>query len=172
MDFFKFINIFKNLRSKYFDPIGRLKILMLCFYLLCALIIISGFLVVLNSSKILLNQQNSYQYEIFDSNNGNYTNSSSPINEFLFEKVRVLCWVMTNSEYYIKRAQYIKPTWGKRCNKLLIIGSNIGDFQDNVKVPFNEGRAHLWYKTKFAFTYIYDHYFNDTDWFLKVDDDT
>lgn len=164
--------VFKILWNKFLGIIGRVRRLMICFYMLCATIIIFGFIIALNSPSTTPKYHSNQMYKIFESNDGNYINDSSPVNELLFKQVRVLCWVMTSSDYYIKRGQYIKPTWGKRCNKLLIIGSNHGEFQDNVKVPFNEGRAHLWYKTQFAFNYIYDNHIDDADWFLKVDDDT
>jgi len=41
-----------------------------------------------------------------------------------------------------------------------------------VKIPVKEGRNYLWSKTKEAFRYVYEHHFEEADWFFKADDDT
>lgn len=42
----------------------------------------------------------------------------------------------------------------------------------SIALPVKEGHNHLWGKTKAAFEYIYEHYRDEADWFMKADDDT
>ena len=44
--------------------------------------------------------------------------SSDVVAKQLFDKVRVLCWVMTNPSNHDTKAKHVKATWGKRCNIL------------------------------------------------------
>lgn len=149
----------------------RVNRLIFCFHFICVILII-GWIVLLCSENIPFTYFYTQNYEIYDSSDGQYSNSSSEVNKRLFKDVRILCWILTNSANYIKRAQYVKPTWGKRCNKLMIFGSNNGSYLGNIKVPVKDGRKYLWYKTEYAFQYIYEHHRDEADWFLKADDDT
>lgn len=83
--------------------------------------------------------------------------------------VRVLCWVMTTPENHMSKAIHIQATWGRRCTKLLFVT----EMDDTgalsvVRVDVQTGREHLTAKSMFAFQHIYDHHFNDADWFMKV----
>lgn len=95
--------------------------------------------------------------------------------EKLEKDVKILCWIMTGAANHKKKAYHIYKTWGKRCNKLLFMSStteNGTEGMEIVALPVEEGRQELFHKTKEAFKYVYEKYFNDFDWFLKADDDT
>ncbi|XP_064648226.1 glycoprotein-N-acetylgalactosamine 3-beta-galactosyltransferase 1-like isoform X2 [Lineus longissimus] len=92
--------------------------------------------------------------------------------KILYNKVRVLCWTMTNPSNYKTKAVHIKATWAKRCNKHIFMSSTYDPNLPTVKLDIQEGRNNLWGKTKAAFKYIYDKHFDEYDWFLKTDDDT
>lgn len=90
----------------------------------------------------------------------------------LSTNVRVLCWVMTHPANHETRARSILRTWGRRCNRLLIMSSEADATLGTVVLPVREGREHLWDKVREAFKYIYAHHRDEYDWVLKADDDT
>lgn len=92
---------------------------------------------------------------------------------------KLLCWIMTTDTS--KGREKMKAgleTWAKRCDKVLYVrnGSDI-DVMEEIDglllVPMDhDGRDRLWRKANSAFRYIYYHYLEDYDWFMKADDDT
>ena len=90
----------------------------------------------------------------------------------LFDNVKVLCWIMTSPDNIMTKAQHVKATWGRRCNKLLFMSSKRNDVLPAVGLHCKEGRDFLWGKTRHSLKYIYKHHMGDADWFLKADDDT
>lgn len=90
----------------------------------------------------------------------------------LYNKIRILCWIMTQPANYESKARHVKATWGQRCNKLLFVSSTFNAELPTINIHVREGRDFLWGKTQAAFKYIYKYHYNDADWFLKADDDT
>ncbi|KAH9512186.1 Glycoprotein-N-acetylgalactosamine 3-beta-galactosyltransferase 1-B [Bulinus truncatus] len=88
------------------------------------------------------------------------------------DKVRVLVWVMTSPDSHATKAKAVKETWGKRCHILLFFSSKDDPLLPVIGLNVSEGRDHLSAKTLKAFQYVYKLYFDEADWFMKVDDDT
>lgn len=90
----------------------------------------------------------------------------------LSNSVRVLCWIMTGPQNLETKAIHVKRTWGKRCNILLFFSSVTNKTFPTIGLNVSEGRGHLTAKTMLAFRYVFKHYFDKADWFMKADDDT
>lgn len=90
----------------------------------------------------------------------------------LYNEVRVLCWVFTHPGNHKLKVPHVRSTWAKKCNKLLFMSvKEDPDNPDIIALPVEDGRPHLWNKTKLAMKYVYEHHLNDADWFMRADDD-
>lgn len=119
-----------------------------------------------------------------------HKNEDRTVANDMANKTRILCWIMTCPSNHRKKAKHVKATWGRRCNILLFMSTINGIYLKiilfkkmyllcfidtalpSIGLPIGEGRYNLWGKTKLAFKYIYNNYFDKADWFLKADDDT
>lgn len=91
----------------------------------------------------------------------------------MFDKVRILCWVLTSPKTHQSKAAHVKATWGRRCNKLLFMSTKVDESLPSIALGIEkEDRDHLWEKTKAAFAEVYKNHMDDADWFMKADDDT
>lgn len=90
----------------------------------------------------------------------------------LKKSTRILCWILSHPENHEYRARHIKNTWGKHCNKFLVMSSQRDDAVSAIGLNVTEKRDYLWQKTKEAFKYVYKHHLHEADWFFKADDDT
>ncbi|XP_068606573.1 glycoprotein-N-acetylgalactosamine 3-beta-galactosyltransferase 1-A [Brachionichthys hirsutus] len=101
-----------------------------------------------------------------------HADEDSRVADVLYQRVRVLCWVMTGPYNLQSRARHVRATWSRRCN-LVVFMSSVEDPEfPTVGLGTKEGRDQLYWKTIRAFQYVYEHHADDADWFLKADDDT
>ncbi|XP_014847579.1 PREDICTED: glycoprotein-N-acetylgalactosamine 3-beta-galactosyltransferase 1-A-like isoform X1 [Poecilia mexicana] len=96
----------------------------------------------------------------------------SKVADMLFQRVRILCWVMTRPHNLQSRASHVRATWSRHCNIVVFMSSVEDPSFPTVGLGTNEGRDQLYWKTIRAFQYVYEHHVNEADWFLKADDDT
>ncbi|CAG0893262.1 unnamed protein product [Cyprideis torosa] len=99
--------------------------------------------------------------------------------QWMFNKVRILCWVATHPGNLQKKAIHVFKTWGKRCNTLLFVSGKgsekiPSEIQNHTLILKDvvEERKFLWVKTRRAFKHVYENYLDKADWFMKADDDT
>ncbi|KAG5674688.1 hypothetical protein PVAND_004640 [Polypedilum vanderplanki] len=90
----------------------------------------------------------------------------------LFNEIKILCWVFTHPDNHKKKVPHVMKTWGRKCNKLLFISTKEDESNPNIiALPVENGRSHLWNKTKLTMKYVYENHLNDVDWFMRADDD-
>lgn len=99
----------------------------------------------------------------------------SEINETSIDevkKIRLFCFLNTMPKSHSLRAVHILNTWSKHCDKLFFASTvtdlNLGAIGFNV----TDSHDHMWGKEKLMMQFIYKHFLDDYDWFLKADDDT
>ncbi|CAI4222751.1 unnamed protein product [Auanema sp. JU1783] len=100
----------------------------------------------------------------------------SPKAEALPRRGQLFCWVQTAKMYHSTRAQAVNETWLKRCDHGQFFTS---DFFSEPDIPYStvfagipESYYNLFYKSRYAFHYIWKYISKDFDWYMKADDDT
>lgn len=87
---------------------------------------------------------------------------------------RILCWILTFPAASDTKASAVNRTWGRKCDHLLFMTTEHVADLDTVKLELwgPEGRSMLWTKSKMSWLYIYEHFRDKAEWFVKADDDT
>ncbi|XP_028309935.1 glycoprotein-N-acetylgalactosamine 3-beta-galactosyltransferase 1-A [Gouania willdenowi] len=101
-----------------------------------------------------------------------HADEDSRLADVLYQKVRILCWVMTGPYNLQTKASHVKATWSRHCNVVVFMSSEEDPDFPAVGLDTKEGRDQLYWKTIRAFHYVFEHHLEEADWFLKADDDT
>ncbi|XP_059488129.1 glycoprotein-N-acetylgalactosamine 3-beta-galactosyltransferase 1-like isoform X2 [Neocloeon triangulifer] len=91
----------------------------------------------------------------------------------LAQRMRILCWVMTAKRNHKTKAQSVKRTWGRHCDKLLFFSETEDSDVPTIKIEnVQSERYGLWTKVVGAYKYIHKYHREEYDWVLRADDDT
>ena len=83
---------------------------------------------------------------------------------------RVLCWILAYPPTHANRATAVNQTWGRRCDTLLFMSSELFPDMPVVKLDIGgpEARNKIWTKSMLAWLHVYDNYLDKADWFVKA----
>ena len=80
---------------------------------------------------------------------------------------------MADPDFLYTKVIHQKATWGRRCEKFLVLSSKEDPDFPAIGLPnITSGRGYINHKAKTAWKYIYKHHGRDYDFFMKVDPDT
>jgi len=87
-------------------------------------------------------------------------------------RVKIFCHVYTTSKSY-SLIQTIRQTWGHRCDGFLAASTVTDRSVDAVNIPHEgkESYSNMWQKSRSMWSYVYDHYYHEFDWFHIGGDD-
>ena len=80
---------------------------------------------------------------VFNDLDSVYHKGGDKVAKLLSQKTRVLCWVMTQPKTLRTKAQAVKDTWGKRCNKLVFMSSKANKDFPVVGLNVPEGKRKI-----------------------------
>uniref|UniRef100_A0A2K5JNL7 Glycoprotein-N-acetylgalactosamine 3-beta-galactosyltransferase 1 n=1 Tax=Colobus angolensis palliatus TaxID=336983 RepID=A0A2K5JNL7_COLAP len=103
----------------------------------------------------------------FNADSSQRKDENIDITENLYQRVKILCWVMTSPQNLEKKAKHVKVTWVQHCHKVFFMSSEENKDFPAVRLKTKEGRDQLYWKTIKPFQYVHEHQFEDVDWFLK-----
>uniref|UniRef100_A0A0N5CAI5 N-acetylgalactosaminide beta-1,3-galactosyltransferase n=1 Tax=Strongyloides papillosus TaxID=174720 RepID=A0A0N5CAI5_STREA len=104
----------------------------------------------------------------------NYTNDVvfNNVAGELNNKVKVFCIFLTTPKNKQSRIRHQKNTWVKRCNAYIYASGSDDEDIPAIKAFRDDHYRYSYAKIDHAFRYVYKHYIDKYDWFLKIDCDT
>ncbi|XP_054163806.1 glycoprotein-N-acetylgalactosamine 3-beta-galactosyltransferase 1-like [Oppia nitens] len=114
------------------------------------------------------------KFSIITKTDGDFNTSHLPkISTTVANKSRLLCLVTTQPANHATKALAVKETWGKACDILYFVSSEMVPELPAIRVQCEKyDHDHLLCKNIKAILYGLNKYRNQFDWFFKADDDT
>jgi len=88
------------------------------------------------------------------------------------ERAKIMCIVYTIEAHH-SRIPPIQQTWGQKCDGFVVVSDATDPILGTVHVPHegNEEYGNIWQKIRSAWSYVYDNYYEQYDWFHIGGDD-
>uniref|UniRef100_A0A0N5A2A7 N-acetylgalactosaminide beta-1,3-galactosyltransferase n=1 Tax=Parastrongyloides trichosuri TaxID=131310 RepID=A0A0N5A2A7_PARTI len=90
----------------------------------------------------------------------------------LNNKIKIFCIFLTTPKNRIIRIRHQKNTWVKRCNAYIYASGAEDNTIPSIKAYKDDHYRFSYAKMTNGFRYVYKHYGDKYDWFLKIDCDT
>merc|ERR1740139_1533831 len=90
----------------------------------------------------------------------------------LKKRAKIFCLVYTIEEFHYKIPS-IKETWGSKCDGFMVASNKTDAFLGAVDIPHEgpEIYRNIWQKVRSMWSYVYDNYYDEYDWFHIGGDD-
>ena len=113
----------------------------------------------------LLTEKISIDLEGHDIAQQNVLNGGKP-------RAKIMCIIYTIEPFH-DRIPIIRETWGQKCDGFMVASNRTESSLDIVKISHSgpEDYGHVWSKVQAIWSYVYDHHYEDFDWFHIGGDD-
>jgi glycoprotein-N-acetylgalactosamine 3-beta-galactosyltransferase len=82
-------------------------------------------------------------------------------------RAKILCIVYTTESNHATKIPVIRETWGPRCDGFMVASTKTDPKVNAVEIGHQgeEKYDNIWQKIRSVWSYVYDNYYNDYDWF-------
>ena len=109
----------------------------------------------------------------------NHHHAGNKTAQFLYDTVKVLCYIPVSKDKLSKYGRLIWNTWAHNCNKLIFFAEKLPPKNStefslpivDLQIP-DSGSNNLTDKMYASMQYLYEHHLKEYDWFMKADSDT
>jgi len=80
---------------------------------------------------------------------------------------KLFCIVYTTEHSHAHKIPPIRETWGPKCEGFMVASTKTNTSLNTVEIPHagDEAYENIWQKIRSVWSYVYDHYYEEYDWF-------
>ncbi|CAB9512897.1 acetylgalactosamine 3-beta-galactosyltransferase 1 [Seminavis robusta] len=92
---------------------------------------------------------------------------ASPTDNLHRTPVRLLCIVYTTESSHVDKIPALRNTWGPKCDGFMVASTKTDLSLNTAEIPHKgeEKYENIWQKIRSVWSYVYDNYYQEYDWF-------